>query len=219
MSTGKESPDEPVIARDATYYRAPGGLKERLRASVAQEAREQARQQARDTRWWRWGGMAASFAMAGLLTWNVLLMQSRGNAEDRLEGEITTAHIRSLMSDSHLNDVASTDRHTVKPWFQGKLDFAPNVVDLAGSGYALIGGRLDYLNARPVAALTFRHRLHVINLFEWPAATPGDKEPEAATRQGYSMVHWKRGSLEYWAISDGAAADILEFAKLYPVDN
>jgi anti-sigma factor RsiW len=212
MSIEPDGREEPVIARDATYYRAPEAFKQKLRAAIAKEARVQER----ETQWWRWGGMAASFAVAGLLTWNGMLMTARNGGDDRLASEVSTAHIRSLMGETHLNDVISTDRHTVKPWFQGKLDFAPNVVDLGESGFALMGGRLDYLNGRPVAALTFRHRLHVINLFQWPAASAGERAPEVLSRQGYSIVHWKRGSLEYWAITDGAASDVLEFAKLYP---
>jgi len=212
MTPRNETTDEPVIARDATYYRAPEGLRERVRASLAREARAQAR----ETEWWRWGGMAASFVIASLLTWNGVLLTARDTGEDRLVAEVSTAHIRSLMGETHLNDVVSTDRHTVKPWFQGKLDFAPNVTDLAESGYPLTGGRLDYLNGRAVAALTYRHRLHVINLFEWPAAAPGDRSPEAVTRQGYTIVRWKRGNLEYWAVTDGATADLMEFARLYP---
>jgi anti-sigma factor RsiW len=208
MSTRNE-PDEPVIARDATYHRAPEGLRDRLLASLAEEARAQPH----ESQWWRWGGIAASFAIACLLTWNGVLLTARPGGE-RLAAEVTTAHIRSLMAEGHLNDVASSDRHTVKPWFQGKLDFAPSVVDLASSGYTLIGGRLDYLDGRPVAALTYRHRLHVINVFEWPATVSGERAPEAATRQGYSLVHWKRGGLEYWAVSDGAADDLMELAKL-----
>lgn len=212
MSSRHESPDEPVVARDATYYRAPESLRESIRASIAREARDVRP----DTGWWRWGGMAASFVIAGLLTWNgVMLMEARDDKAGRLVAEVSTAHIRSLMGDTHLNDVVSSDRHTVKPWFQGRLDYAPDVVDLAKAGYPLAGGRLDYLNARPVAALTYRHRLHVINLFEWPAASPGDRPPEAVTHQGYSIVRWKHGTLEYWAITDGAPSDLLEFARLY----
>jgi anti-sigma factor RsiW len=212
MNTRPDAPEEPVIARDATYYRAPEGLRERVRASLAQEAPARAR----ETQWWRWGGMAASFAVAGLLAWNGMLLMAREGVDERLLAEVSTAHIRSLMGEGHLNDVVSTDRHTVKPWFQGKLDFAPNVMDLADSGYPLAGGRLDYLNGRPVAAITYRHRLHVINLFEWPAASAGDRAPEATLRKGYAIVRWSRGNLEYWAITDGAASDLLEFARLYP---
>jgi anti-sigma factor RsiW len=206
--TPRNEPEEPVIARDATYHRAPEGLRGRVLASLA----EGERARSRESQWWRWGGIAASFAIAGLLTWNgVLLTASDGGAE-RLASEVTTAHIRSLMSDSHLNDVASSDRHTVKPWFQGKIDFAPTVLDLADSGYALIGGRLDYVNGRPVAALTYRHRLHLINVFEWPAGS--ERAPEASSRQGYSVVRWKHAGLEYWAVSDGASSDLMELARL-----
>jgi|SRR6185437_15260160 len=210
--TPRNQPDvEPLIARDATYYRAPDALRARVRDAIRAEAREQSRPMM-----WRWGGMAAAFAMVALVSWNVAYMQAGGTEEERLLREVTTAHVRSLMVDSHLNDVASTDQHTVKPWFEGKLDFAPAVADLADSGYALIGGRLDYVDGRAVAALTYRHRLHVVNLFEWPAKRAGDSPPESVSRKGYSLAHWRRGGLEYWAISDIGAADLLDFAKRIP---
>ena len=209
MTSKNDPAAEPLIARDATYYRAPDALRTRIRASIAAQAREQDRPM-----WWRWGGMAAAFATVGVLSWNVALMQAGGSDEELLAREVTTAHVRSLMAQNHLNDVASTDQHTVKPWFEGKLDFAPVVVDFAASGYALMGGRLDYMNARPVAALTYRHRLHVVNLFEWPATRAGDSTPEALTRHGYVLVHWRRSGIEYWAVSDMARPDLLEFAAL-----
>src|SRR6266545_6142009 len=139
MTSKNDPAAEPLIARDATYYRAPDALRTRIRASIAAQAREQDRPM-----WWRWGGMAAAFATVGVLSWNVALMQARGSDEELLAREVTTAHVRSLMAQNHLNDVASTDQHTVKPWFEGKLDFAPAVADFAASGYALTGGRLDY---------------------------------------------------------------------------
>ena len=202
----KSGPDEPVVARDATYYRAPEALRERVRASLAAEARTQWRST------WSWGGMAVAAAVGALLAWNVAMLQASGGEEERLAREVEAAHVRSLMAESHLNDVASSDQHTVKPWFQGKLDFAPVVTDLSASGYPLAGGRLDYVNGRPVAALVHRHRLHVINLFEWPAV--GESAPELVTRHGYSLVRWKRGGLEYWLVSDAAGADLLKFAQL-----
>ena len=210
MSTRNDNPGgEPLIARDATYYRAPDHLRARIRASIREEAREQARPMM-----WRWGGMAAAFATVALVSWNVALLQARGGDEERLAGEISAAHVRSLMLEGHLNDVASTDQHTVKPWFEGKLDFAPVVADFAASGWTLIGGRLDYVNARPVAALTYRHRLHVVNVFEWPAATAGDTAPQSVARQGFVLVHWRRSGIEFWAVSDVAGPDLLKFAQL-----
>jgi anti-sigma factor RsiW len=205
-----EPGEEPLVARDATYYRAPDALRSRIRASIAAGAREQARATA-----WRWGGFAAAFATVAAVSWNVAWMQARGGGDEvLLAREVESAHVRSLMTEGHLNDVISTDRHTVKPWFEGKLDFAPVVLDLAPSGYALIGGRLDYLDGRPVAALTYRHRLHVVNLFEWPAKAAGDTAPELVTHRGYALVHWRRQGLEYWAVSDIEPQDLLQFAGL-----
>src|SRR5438034_8273757 len=113
MSKNDPTP-EPMIARDATYYRAPDALRARIRASIAAEARTQARPM-----WWQLGGMAAAFAMVGVLSWNVALMQARGFDGERLAQEVMTAHVRSLLLEGHLNDVASSDQHTVKPWFSG----------------------------------------------------------------------------------------------------
>ena len=209
MTPKNDSSTEPLIARDATYYRGPDALRKRIHAKLAAEAREQSRPM-----WWRWGGMAAAFAAVGVLSWNTALMYAQGSADERLAGDVMTAHVRSLMAETHLNDVASTDQHTVKPWFTGKLDFAPTVTDLAASGFTLTGGRLDYLNGRAVAAVTYRHRLHVVNLFEWPAAGAPDAAPEAIARKGYSMVRWRRAGIEFWAISDVAGADLLALADL-----
>jgi len=203
------SATEPVIARDATYYRAPDALRERIRASIRAEGHRQGRRPL----FWTWGGMAAAVAAASVLSWNLALMHVAG--EDGLAREIASAHVRSLMAENHLSDVVSTDQHTVKPWFQGKLDFAPLVTDFSASGFPLTGGRLDYIDGRPVAALVYRHRLHVVNLFEWPAANPAAATaPELVTRNGYSLVRWKRGGLEYWLVSDAAGAELLKFAQL-----
>ena len=201
--------DDPLIARDATYYKAPEGLRARVQAKLRAEAREQARPQM-----WRWGGMAASFLLVAMVSWNVGRLQTGGADEDRIIRDVAAAHVRSLMIEGHLNDVASTDQHTVKPWFEGKLDFAPVVSDFAASGFTLIGGRLDYLDGRPVAALTYRHRLHVVNLFQWPATASGDRAPVALARHGYALVHWRRAGIDYWAVSDIASEDLLAFARL-----
>jgi anti-sigma factor RsiW len=114
----------------------------------------------------------------------------------------------------HLTDVASSDRHTVKPWFTGKLDFAPTVIDYSTDGFPLVGGRVDYLARRPVAALVYHRRKHVINLFIWPAAHATASTPQSVTIQGFQMVHWAEAGTAYWAISDLNSSELGGFAQL-----
>ena len=126
-----------------------------------------------------------------------------------LTEQVVAGHVRALQP-GHLQDVASEDRHTVKPWFDGKLDFAPPVKDLAAAHFPLTGGRLDYLDGRPVAALVYQHDKHLINLFVWPgsAAAP----PQTAERQGYNIVRWAQDGMNFWAVSDVEMAQLKQFA-------
>jgi anti-sigma factor RsiW len=125
--------------------------------------------------------------------------------------QVLDAHLRSLQL-THLTDVASTDQHTVKPWFVGKLDFAPAVVDLAAEGFPLVGGRLDVVGGRSVAALVYGRRKHVINVFVWPSAA-SDALPRPGAERGYAWIRWTRGGMRFWAVSDVAASDLEEFAR------
>jgi len=210
MNQKTTGPDiEPSVARDATYYKAPESLRRRISESIETEAREQARPVM-----WRWGGMAAAFAMVGLVSWNAALYTARGDGEERLLAEIGSAHVRSLMVEGRLNDVISTDQHTVKPWFDGKIDFAPPVNDFAAQGFPLWGGRLDYLDNRPVAALVYQKQKHFINVFIWPATQGGSATPQALTEQGYNLEHWVQGGMNYWVISDVNSADLHTFVQL-----
>ena len=126
--------------------------------------------------------------------------------------EVVSSHVRSLQV-NHLADVASSDQHTVKPWFSGKLNFSPPVVDLASQGFVLVGGRLDYRDGRPVAALVFRLNLHPINLYIWPS-TGNEEAPRIGEQEGYHVLHWNMDGMEYWAVSDVADSDLKNFSEL-----
>jgi anti-sigma factor RsiW len=136
--------------------------------------------------------------------------------EDRLVQDAVAGHVRSLLSD-HTVDVVSSDRHTVKPWFAGKIDFAPTVYDLAAEGYTLVGGRLDYLNRRTVAALVYRYRQHIISVFMAPVSDEKTAAvtPAAFSAQGYHVVHWTSGDMDCWAVSDTDATSLAKFQTAF----
>ncbi|MGO4303330.1 anti-sigma factor family protein [Cupriavidus sp. RAF12] len=165
----------------------------------------------------RWGGGGSlSWAPAGAmvmslvaLTWSAGLYLAVPSSETRLTQELVDNHIRSLQV-NHLSDVISTDRHTVKPWFEGKLDFAPPVVDLAQQGYPLVGGRLDYLNGRPVAVMVYHYKLHPINLYVWPGNDAG-AAPRLYAQRGYHLAHWSAAGMNYWAITNAGEAELNGF--------
>jgi anti-sigma factor RsiW len=137
-----------------------------------------------------------------------------GRPQDRtLVGQVVSSHVRSLLA-THLLDVPSTDQHTVKPWFAGKLEFSPPVQDFAERGFSLIGGRLDYLNGREVAALVYRRNQHVINLFIWPSGAGRATPVQSFAQDGYNALHWDRGGFSFWAVSDVRTEDLRAFADL-----
>ena len=159
---------------------------------------------------WSVTGLAASLAFA------LLVGFSWGNARARanlLVDEAVNDHVRSLQA-GHLTDVASTDQHTVKPWFAGKLDFSPPVVDLAAAGFPLAGGRLEHIDGRPAAALIFHRRQHTINLFIWPAST-GLLPAHQSVRNGYNTESWSQGGLNFLAVSEIPAAELGQFAAAF----
>lgn len=193
---------------------APAELEQRIRAalplrpSFGQRLRESLdwRSSKGSLNWVPLGAMAVSLAA---LTLSAGLYFSVPSSETRLSQELVSNHIRSLQFD-HLSDVISTDRHTVKPWFDGKIDFAPPVIDLAQQGYPLVGGRLDYLNGRPVAVMVYKYKLHPINLYVWPGDDAGTT-PHIDTRQGYHLAHWSAAGMNYWAITDAGDKELNGF--------
>jgi anti-sigma factor RsiW len=133
----------------------------------------------------------------------------RRDDDQRMLGDVVSAHLRSLQGD-HLIDVQSTDQHTVKPWFNGRLDLAPPVVDLTSQGFTLLGGRLDYLDGKPVASIVYKRRLHVINLFVAQATGP-DRRAAIEQMQGFNVWHWSHAGFGLWAASDINAEELQEF--------
>ena len=156
-----------------------------------------------------WAPVGAMVMSVVALTWSAGLYLSVPSSETRLSQELVDSHVRSLQF-NHLYDVISTDKHTVKPWFDGKLDFAPPVVDLAQQGYPLVGGRLDYLNGRSVAVMVYRYKLHPINLYVWPGNDAG-ATPHIEERQGYHLARWSAAGMNYWAITDAGETELNGF--------
>jgi len=194
----------------SVYFKAPPDLQKRIQRSVRQAAKAES-----PAGWlsWSWVRMAAPMAAAAIALL-VLVPFLRGpSTQEMLTREVVSSHVRSLMA-NHLADVPSSDQHTVKPWFNGKVDFSPPVVDLASRGFPLVGGCLDYLDNRPVAALVYQRDKHLINVFVWPSDKTAPAEIARVTRQGYNLFHWSRSGMNFWAVSDLEEGQLQEFAKL-----
>jgi anti-sigma factor RsiW len=202
-----------AVRTSADRFTASEALRSRVRAALAEAATPTPAIPRRPRRFWSWLGAGGAAAGAAMLAAGIALFLAVPSAQDRLGQELVAAHIRSLMAD-HLADVPSSDRHTVKPWFNGRLDLSPPVADLAAEGYPLIGGRLDYLDQRPVAALVYKHRQHVINLFVWPEPGAGASSTRLTERQGYNVLHWGRPGLTLWAVSDLNPTELEDFQRL-----
>jgi anti-sigma factor RsiW len=226
-----------AIGNATPYYKAPAELRERIQSSLREEIAERPMQNVvRDARqvfrrnqpelrtsvWgtpWNWLGLAglglaAAIIFAAIITLNLVPRLQRPGADQLLATQLIGSHVRSLMA-NHLTDVASSDQHTVKPWLDAKLDFAPPVVDLASEGFPLVGGRLDYLDNRPAAALVYQRRKHFINLFVWPVESNTAKGTETISRQGYQLLHWVNSDFNYWAVSDVSVGDLQAFKQSF----
>lgn len=203
-----------LIQSKAAYYEAPQNLRDKISAALGQAIPPVKQHWAHH---WlerrRWPGMGVAFACGAALGIAVTLFHGEPDLQNRIASQAIGGHVRSLMA-AHLSDVASTDRHTVKPWFSGKLDYSPPVKDLAKEGFPLLGGRLDYMDERPVAALVYRHRLHTINVFVWPARDKPLPSTGSMSKNGFNVTSWQDDGMQYWAVSDLNTADLKRFAEL-----
>ena len=159
-------------------------------------------------------GFAMGSALSALAATGLVAIVLRNDDEQRLLSEVVTAHLRSLQA-GHLIDVVSTDQHTVKPWFNGKLDVSPPVVDLTGQGFTLIGGRLDYVDARAIGAVVYRRRQHIINLFVAQTASTERHSVKMETMQGFNVRRWSEQGMNFWAVSDIGADELAEFGTKF----
>ena len=194
------------VSDNSLRFEPPAKLEKRLRSSLRREEKPQPFH-------WRWAVAAASLLAAVIIIWSIASFASRPSQEDVLAQEVVASHVRSLMA-NHLTDVPSSDQHTVKPWFDGKLDYSPAVKDLSPQGFSLHGGRLDYIGNRPVAALVYQRRQHSINLFVWPATQAPAPNGKASERQGYNVIRWSNAGMTYWAVSDLNLAELQQFVQL-----
>jgi anti-sigma factor RsiW len=203
-----------VIAGVLEQHRAPAALRARIEAltGLAGESRG-----AQRPRWRPWPVLwpaLAGCALGVMLTAGGMLAWQARTQEGQAEASLINAHVRSLMAENHLTDVLSGDRHSVRPWFAGRLDFSPPVPDLSLNGYALVGGRVDHVAGRPAAALVYRARKHVINVFVARGHGGGEAAPVRRGKDGFAMVRWSRDGLDYVAVSDMNVTELAEFAAL-----
>ena len=194
-----------IVRTQTRYYEAPPALEQKIRQSLRREFPA-------PLPWpqWKWLAIAASLLLVVSAAWNLMLLRSHVDPHQLLAENVLSAHLRSL-NGTHLLDVPSTDQHTVKPWFAGKLDFSPPVKDVAD--FPLLGGRIEYFEGHPAAALIYGRRAHVINLFVWPSPVPAPENAE--TRNGYHMRSWSANGMTFWAVSDINESELGQFVALY----
>jgi anti-sigma factor RsiW len=201
-----------AIQHSSLYFRTPPDLAKRIQSSVRRASHEELTRRLLP-RHLLAVAVAASLALITATGWALVRVRTAQSADAFLTQELVANHVRSQMLPSHRFDVASSDPHTVKPWFEGKLDFSPPVKDLVVEGFPLVGGRLDYVHGRPVAALVYQRRKHSINLFIWPSTPGSETATRMVTRQGYHLFRWIQSGMTHWAVSDLNDRELHEFVE------
>jgi len=197
------------VRRSAPVYRAPETLRSQIRFALRRDAAANAPAVPRAPGWLAY---AASMLLAVALGSGGTFFLLGERQTDTITAELVDSHLRSLLG-NHLTDVASSDQHTVKPWFAGRTDLSPPTVDLTAEGFPLVGGRLDLIAGQAVPALVYKRRQHVINLFMLPAARAD--RAETLARRGYNLRHWDEGDLGFWAVTDASPTELAEFEQLF----
>jgi anti-sigma factor RsiW len=189
----------------ASYHAAPAELRARILATLEPHA---AKPQPR-ARWFEWRSWALGAALATMAA-VALNLSLTLRSDTRIEDDVIASHVRATLGQRWV-DVASSDHHTVKPWLSSRLDFSPPVHDIDEPASKLLGGRVDYINGRPVAALAYRNSGHMVDEFVWPA-TAGDKAIAQSSSRGFNIAHWSRGGMTHWLISDLNPGELARFA-------
>jgi len=200
-----------LVRNHASRFDAPSHLARRVFAPFPEA--KPARTLKTVPSWWRSLAMGATMATVALLFWTIVPTFNLLDPDTGTREEVLAAHVRSLMAD-HLTDLTSDERHTVKPWLSSRLDFAPPVENLAGEGFSLVGGRLDYLGGRPVAALVYRRRQHIINVFVWPSSKNREIPVQNWALRGYNVMRFDARGMSFWAVSDLNPEDLQKLASL-----
>jgi anti-sigma factor RsiW len=198
-----------AIREGSLFFSLPELLEKRIRSLTGKQTRGISRLAS-----WRGLSVAAVLLLALFGIWGLAQWSISSSSQNTLVQEVLSSHVRSLMA-NQLVDVTSSDQQTIKPWFTSKLDFSPPVINLTSQGFSLLGGRLDYLNGRSVAAIVYKRGNHVINLFIWPSTQKGESEPSTTTIQGYYLTHWTAYGMNCWAVSDLASEEMRQFAQLF----
>ena len=214
MSKDDDKDFSAFVRQHASRHTASADLRSKIRADIALQSAAYlpAPNVTREPkRFWSW--LTAAFASGAVAAMALMLVINQWPSDESIRRELVASHVRSMMV-SHLTDVASSDQHTVKPWFQGKLNYAPPIQDFVADGFALVGGRLDYVAGQPVSALVYKRQQHLINVFVWPS-TAVPAHGRFVADQGFNVRRWYHLGMQFWAVSDLNEQELEAFERLW----